>query len=192
MGDGWLKGPWFDDGEARVDEATESMWFAAMTASFTHVIALSLALKSADGFGLLAYMAWLPGLLIFAVGWTIAFSLGVVTGDLSWANSIVHVLRQPEFRLSLALLGITGFLLRQGLKSSRKLAASTQKTVTHVCIVLSLIGGIRILQLLRDFPGQCLFLYFLAFFLYVAIALPFEGGEFNQDGLNRWKGRKRF
>ena len=121
MGDGWLKGPWFDDGEAGVDEARESMWFAAMVASFTHVIALSLVLKNAGGLQPLAELMWLPGLVIFAIGWLMAFIPGILTGDVSWANSLFHVLRQPEFRISLALLVISGFLLQRAFKSSGKL-----------------------------------------------------------------------
>ena len=192
MGDGWLKGPWFEDEE--VKEMRDHMWFNATIASFLHVVAVSLGLKSAAGLEVLAMLGWLPGLLLLTIGWCAAFVFGIVAGSISWANSLFEVVKHQDFRISLILLCIAGFLVRQGLKASKTLDEyKTLQTLLCVSVILSLLGALRVLQFLKDFAGQYIFLYILMFFFYAAIAFPGESKGFDHDGFNReWRGKKRF
>lgn len=192
MGDGWLKGPWFDDEE--VKEMREFMWFNATIASFLHVVAISLGLRSTTGLEALAILGWLPGLLLLTIGWCAAFVFGIVTGGISWANSLFEVVKHQDFRISLILLCIAGLLIRQVFKASKTIDEHKRlQTLLCVSIALSFLGAVRVLQLLKDFAGQYIFLYFLMFFFYAAIAFPGESKGFDHDGFNReWRGKKRF
>lgn len=184
MGDGWLKGPWFDD-EKEIETRTSLLLFVGAATAFLHTVEFGLRLQ---GGNVLGVAGWIPSCVVVIVAWILAFLLGIVTGNLPWASSLFHELSKADFRISLALLCITYWPVRKLLERASKLEVEKQNKLLRVLEVASLLSIFRLFQILETHVAQRLFLYFIAFFFYFGVTIHDQDEE--ESFGSRW--RKRF
>lgn len=184
----WMKGPWFED-EEEVETRTGLLLFVGATTAFLHSIELGLRLQGASGLAIIAALVgWIPSGVVVAVAWILASLLGILTGNLVWANSLFHELSRADFRISILLLCLTYWPAKRLLDKARKVEAGKQNKLLRILEVASLLSIFRLFQILETHVTQRLFLYFIAFFFYFGTTIHNQDEE--EPLAPRWK--KRF